>query len=107
MRTADGELFLLQESYVQDLLERYKEHLPLAANSVELLADPKIKLHAGGSMNVKLYPSDTTGERSEAEGAKECPGNHPYKERLGALLWLVQGTRLDITYAVSQCASSA
>ena len=107
LRTADGELFISQESYVRDLLERFKEHVPAAANSVELPADPKIRLHAGGSMKVKPYPSETTGERSEAEGAKDCPGNIPYKELLGALLWLSQGTRPDITYAVSQCAKFA
>ena len=39
-----------------------------------------------------------------AEGAEECPGNLPYKELLGALLWLSQGTRPDIAYAVAQCA---
>ena len=70
-------------------------------------ADPKVRLHAKGSMKVKPYPSETTGERSEAEGAKDCPGNIPYKELLGALLWLSQGSRPDITYAVSQCAKFA
>ena len=48
-------------------------------------------------MKVKPYPSETTKERSEAEGAKDCPCNIPYKERLGVLLWLSQGTRTDIT----------
>jgi len=28
----------------------------------------------------------------------------PYRELLGALLWISQGTRPDVTYAVSQCA---
>ena len=107
MRTADGGLFLSQESYVRDLLERFKEHVPAAANSVELPADPKIRLHAGGSSKVKHYTCETSGERNEAEGAEECPGNIPYKELLGALLWLSQGTRPDITYAVSQCAKFA
>ena len=40
MRTADGGLFLSQESYVRDLLDRFKEHVTAAANPVELPADP-------------------------------------------------------------------
>ena len=31
MQTADGGLFLSQESYVTDLLERFKKHVPAAA----------------------------------------------------------------------------
>ena len=107
LRTADGGLFLSQESYVRDLLDRFKEHVPAAANPVELPADPKIRLYAGGASKVKPFPVETTGERNDAEGAAECPGNIPYKELLGALLWLSQGTRPDITYAVSQCAKFA
>ena len=42
MQTADGALFLSQESYVRNLLERFMEHVPAAANLVELAADPKI-----------------------------------------------------------------
>ena len=49
MRTADGGLILSQESYMRELLERFKKHVPAAANMVELPAVPKIKLHAGGS----------------------------------------------------------
>ena len=107
LRTGDRELLISQESSVRDLLERFKEHVPAAANPVELLADQKIRLHAGGLMKVKPYPSETMGERSEAEGKKDCPGNIPYKELLGELLWLSQGTRLDITYTVSQWAKFA
>ena len=107
MQTADGGRFLSQESYVRDLLDRSKEHVPPAANPVELPADPKIRLYAGGASKVKPFPVETTGERNDVEGAAECPGNIPYKELLGALLWLSQGTRPDITYAVSQCAKFA
>ena len=106
-RTADGGLFLSQEAYVRDLLERFKDHVPAGANSVELPADPKIRLNANGSEKVKRYQVETTGEHESTEGAKECEGNIPYKELLGALLWLSQGTRPDITYAVSQCAKFA
>ena len=51
--------------------------------------------------------TETTEGRCEDEGKKECPGNLPYKKLLGALLWLSQETRLDITYEVSQCAKFA
>ena len=56
---------------------------------------------------MKLYPTETMGERSEDEVANEYSGNIPYKELLGALLWLSQGTRPDIKYAVSPCAKFA
>ena len=78
-----------------------------AANSVELPTDPKIRFHPGGSVKMKLYPSETTGERSEDEGAMECPSNLLYKDILGALLWLSQGNQPDITYAVTQCGKFA
>ena len=91
---------------MRNLLERFKEHVPAATNPVELPADPKIRLHAGGASKVKHFPCLTSGARNEAEGAAECPGNIPYTELLGAvlLLWLSHGTRPDIAYAVSQCA---
>ena len=47
MRTSDGGLFVSQASYVRDVLERFKEHVPANANSVKLPADPKIRLYAG------------------------------------------------------------
>ena len=95
-RTADGGIFLSQSSYVRDVLERFKEYVPAAANPVQLPADPKLRLHVGGATKVHVYQGDSTGERSDAEdGAAECPGNIPYKELLGALLWVSQGTRPD------------
>ena len=100
-------LFLNQASYVRDELERFKEQLPATANLVELPADPKICLFAGGAAKVKTYQTESTGKRDDTEGAKDCPGNIPYKKLLGALLWLSQGTRPVITYAVSQCAKYA
>ena len=87
-QTADGGLFLSQEAYVSDLLERFKDHVP---------ADPKIRLNANGSERVKRYQVECTGEHESTEGAKECEVNIPYKELLGALLLLSQGTRPDIT----------
>ena len=90
---------------MRDVLERFKEYVSAAAKPVQLPADPKLRLHVGGATKVHVYQGESTGERSDAEdGAAECPGNIPYKELLGALLWVSQGTRPDITYAVSQCA---
>ena len=57
-------LFVFRDSYVFDLLERFKEHVPAATNSAKLPADPKVGLHAGGS--------ETTGERRGNEGAWKC-----------------------------------
>ena len=47
MRYVDGSLFVSQASFVRDVLEHFKEHLPANANSVDLPADPKIRLYAG------------------------------------------------------------
>ena len=106
-RKADGGLFLSQESYVRDLLERFMDHVPAGSTSVELPADPNIRLNANGFEKVKRFQVETTGEHESSEGAKGCEGNIPYLEFLGALLWLSQGTRPDITYAVSKCAKFA
>ena len=97
MRTADGGMFVSLATYVRDLLERFNEHVPAAENSVELPADSKIRLYARGTVKLKPYPSETTGERSEDEGKKTCSGNIPDKELLGAFLWILKGFRPDIT----------
>ena len=73
LRTADGGLFQNQASYVLDLLEMFKEHVPVTANLVELPADPKIRLFASGAAYAKTYLTESTGERDDTEGAKECP----------------------------------
>ena len=104
LRTQNGDVFLSQASYVRDVLDRFKDHLPLTANPSELPADPKTRLYAGGAKVVKSYMHDTTGERDEEEATKDCEAKVPYRELLGALLWVSQGTRPDITYAVAQCA---
>ena len=53
---------------------------------VELPADPKIRLFAGGAASAKTYPTESTGKRDDTKGAKEGPGKIPYKELLSALL---------------------
>ena len=54
------------------------------ANSVALPADPEIHVFAGEAAMVKSYSNESTGERDDTEGAKECPGKIPYTELLGA-----------------------
>ena len=88
LRTADGGLFVLQASNMRDVLVRIKEHVPANVNSVELPADPKIRLNACGATKVKGYHADTTGLREIANEEKDFRGNMPYTELLGALLWL-------------------
>ena len=101
-RTADGGVFLSQESYVRDLLERFKEHVPANSSASELPMDPKIRLYAGGAKSVRGYGEEYAEQNAE-EGSKDCAAIVPYRELLGGLLWISQGTRPDITYAVSQC----
>jgi hypothetical protein len=103
-RTADGGVFLSQAAYVRDVLKRFQEYVPASANSSDLPADPKIRLYAGGAKLVRGYGAETTGEHNAEEGSKDCDLTVPYRELLGALLWVSQGTRPDITYSVSQCA---
>ena len=52
-RTAHGGLFQSQETYVRDFLEHFKDHVSARANSVELRADPKKRLHANGFRRLK------------------------------------------------------
>ena len=92
---------------MRDLLDIFKEHVPGAANPIELPANPNIRLYAGGASKAKSFPVETTGELNDAKRAAECPGNIPYKKLLGALLLPSQGTRSDTTYAISQCAKFA
>ena len=56
---------------------------------------------------MNTYPTESTGELDDTEGAEEFPGKIPYRKRPGALLWLSQRTKPDTTYAVSQCAKYA
>ena len=78
-RTADGAFFLSQESYVKDLLERFKDQVPAGVNFVELPADPKIRLDSNGSKKVKRYQVENTGEHEPTERVMECEFNSPFK----------------------------
>ena len=103
-RIADGEIFLCQESYIRDLLEQFKEHVPANASVSELPMDPKIRLYAGGARSVRGYGEMYT-EKNAEEGNKDCVAMVPYRELSGGLLWVSQGTRPDINlccFAVCQ-----
>ena len=78
--TADGGLFLLQEAYARDLLERFKNHVPATANSVELRAELQIRLNTNGFKKLKGYQGERLEEHESLKGAKECKGNFPYKK---------------------------
>ena len=58
MQTAYGGLFLSQKSYVIDLLERFKQYVPAAANLIEKPAHPHIRLHVGGALKVTHFPCE-------------------------------------------------
>ena len=78
-------------------------NVPANAIVSELPMDPKIRLYAGGARSVRGYGEMFT-EKNAEEGNKDCVAMVPYRELLGGLLWVSQGTRPDIAYAVSQCA---
>ena len=69
-RTSVGGLFLSHEAYVRDLLERFKDHVPATAHSVEIPADPKIRFHANGFEKVKKYQAKTSRLRKEPRSVK-------------------------------------
>ena len=50
---------------------------------------------------------DHSSKYTAEEGAQPCSPSIPYRALLGSLLWLAQGTRPDIAYAVAQCAKYA
>jgi hypothetical protein len=52
---------------------------------------------------VRGHSDETSGEPNVEEGSKDCDEKIPYRELLGAVLWISIGTRPDITYSVSQC----
>jgi len=103
-RTRDGGLFLSQESYVNTIMDRFKDHLPPDSNSSQLPFDPYLKLHKHGALKGR---HDHSAKYSPEDGAQPCSSDIPYRAVLGSLLWLAQGTRPDIAYAVTQCAKYA
>lgn len=70
-----------QQKYIVELLEKYNMH---ECKSVKSPSDPNVKL----SVQTINETSDVTGEV-------------PYQEVVGSLLYLAQGTRPDIAFAVN------
>jgi hypothetical protein len=79
-----GELFLDQEKHIRELLDRYNM---ANCNSVSTPTDPNQKL----CRDMAPKTSDEMEEMS----------NVPYQEAVGSLLYIAQGTRPDIAYAVN------
>ena len=103
VRTREGGLFLSQSLYIQDVLVCFKTHLPgpsTRLNGAETPMDHRIRLHKNGSTHMRFKPSDRDVER----GSEKCGADIPYREVVGSLLWLANGTRPDISFAVNQVA---
>ena len=53
-----------------------------------------------GSTHMRFKPTD----KDIVRGAEKCGADIPYREVLGSLLWLANGTRPDIAFAVNPVA---
>ena len=96
-------LFLSQSLYVKDILEKFKEYLPAKGstlNGAETPIDNKIRLHKKGATQLRYKQKETEIEA----GAVKCDASIPYREVVGSLLWLANGSRHDISFAVNQVA---
>ena len=78
---------LSQQSYIHDMLQRFEM---INCKGVDTPMDPKLKLS-------KLMAPTTPLGRKDMEQV-------PYREAVGSLLWIANGTRPDVAYAVSQVA---
>ena len=77
----DGSVFLCQAAYAEKLMEKFRIH---TANPVTILADPHQSLN------------------SILENDKIEIVNAPYREAVGSLLYLSNGTRPDLSFAVNK-----
>ena len=103
MRTKEGGLFLSQSFYIQDVLVRFKTHLPgpgARLNGAETLMDHRIWLHKNEATQLRFKPNDKDIEK----GAEKCGADISYREVVGPLLRLANGTRQDISFAVNKVA---
>ena len=102
-RTAEGGLFLSQSLYVQDVLEIFEEYLLAKGSNFKGVDTPmanKIRLHKLGETQLRYQQK----EIEIAKGAVECDASISYRDVVGSLLWLANGSRPDISFAVSQVA---
>ena len=100
-RTAIGGLFLSQSLYLKDVLKRFADRI--GANTIKFnksvnTMDHNIKYHKGGAINLKFKEDPVEIEKN---GEKVLP-NTPYREVVGFLLWLANGSRPDIFYSVAK-----
>ena len=69
-------------------------------NDSVIPTDHKIKLHNGGSINLKFKEDPIEIEKT----GEKMPNNTPDREVVGSLLWLAKDSRSNIPYAVSTVA---
>jgi len=87
-----GGVFLCQTKYINDLVQRFSHIIDNLSHSVTLPHDYHLKYCKDG-----LYSTDPVLLPDNVK----CDDSVPYRELLGALLWLSEGTRPDIKYIVS------
>ena len=110
-RTADGGIFMHQESYVRDVLKRFGMS---ECRAVSTSADHHAHLCKTGAYRVEKGTPFQGGHQTQSvcdttddittEKSTPARANASYREAIGSLLWLSMDTRPDITFAVSQCA---
>ena len=102
-RTVEGGLFLSQSLYVKDVLEKFKEYLPAKGskfNCAETPMDNMIRLYKNGATQLRFKQKEIEIEA----GAVKFDASIPYRKVVGSLLWLANGSRSDISFAVNQVA---
>ena len=75
---------------------------------VQTPSDHYIRLCIAGSYRVvssyRFQGGKSTETTADTQFATAHKLNASYREVIGCLLWILMGTRPDITYAVNQCA---
>ena len=91
-------MFLPQSLYIQDVLGRFKTHIPGPGTTIDWAENPmdhRIRVHKNGATHMRIKPK----EKDIEEGMEKCGA-----EVMGSLLWLANGTRPDISFAANQVA---